>query len=222
MNETELFDRYLSKEMSDEERQDFEKRLNEDNDLRKAFQLHVSVIKELDKQSQKDDALFGEAMKNISEDDLHDIIDNDNKSNVKTASAKIVRIKTYWLTSVAAILIVGAFSVHSIKSNYNNKTDNLLVEYNAGTVARGEGGELTSLIENIVSGKNLEATAKRLNEIYDNGNQQDRPIAGWYLALSYIKQHDHEKAISTLKSLQQKYPEFAQSCGAGELLNKLK
>jgi predicted negative regulator of RcsB-dependent stress response len=302
-DETELFDRYLSKEMSDEERHDFDIRLEQDEELRKAFQMHVTVIKELNKQAEKENAEFGEAMKNISEEDFDEIIDShsfassacmmpidsiDNNAadieistdasrttvaespteemnpydednydeGVKTESSakgvdnpkiedltpveskepapffdeaakqkdeksKIRRIKTYWITSVAAILIVGVFGFNAIKSHYDNNTDNLLVEYNAEMVSRGTEGELDVLMKNVLVGNNLDVTTKKLESIYNNGNEQDRPIAGWYLAMSYIKQHNHNKAIATLKSLQQKYPEFAMSINVDGLLSKL-
>jgi hypothetical protein len=302
-DETELFDRYLSKEMSDEERHDFDIRLEQDEELRKAFQMHVTVIKELNKQAEKENAEFGEAMKNISEEDFDEIIDShsfassacmmpidsiDNNAadieistdasittvaespteemnpydednydeGVKTESSakgvdnpkiedltpveskepapffdvaakqkdeksKIRRIKTYWITSVAAIFIVGAFGFNAIKSHYDNNTDNLLVEYNAEMVSRGTEGELDVLMKNVLVGNNLDVTTKKLESIYNNGNEQDRPVAGWYLAMSYIKQHNHDKAIATLKSLQQKYPEFAMSINVDGLLSKL-
>ncbi len=324
-DETELFDRYLSKEMSDEERHDFDIRLEQDEELRKAFQMHVTVIKELNKQAEKENAEFGEAMKNISEEDLNEIIDSHSFASssgmfpnvyhacdaanmeisadasrttgtespteemnhniykhhhpiyvvaespteemnpsgedyhdegVKTESSKedvdtskiedltpveskepapffdvaakqkdekskIRRIKTYWITSVAAIFIVGAFGFNTIKSHYDNNTDNLLVEYNAEMVSRGTEGELDVLMKNVLVGNNLDVTTKKLESIYNNGNEQDRPVAGWYLAMSYIKQHNHDKAIATLKSLQQKYPEFAMSINVDGLLSKL-
>jgi hypothetical protein len=301
-DETELFDRYLSKEMSDEERHDFDIRLEQDEELRKAFQMHVTVIKELNKQAEKENAEFGEAMKNISEKDLDEIIDSHSFASssgmfpnayhacdaameisadasittgaeppqedknpsgedyydegVKTESSakgvdnpkiedltpveskepapffdvavkqkdeksKIRRIKTYWITSVAAIFIVGAFGFNTIKSHYDNNTDNLLVEYNAEMVSRGTEGELDVLMKNVLVGNNLDVTTKKLESIYNNGNEQDRPVAGWYLAMSYIKQHNHDKAIATLKSLQKKYPEFAMSINVDGLLLKL-
>jgi hypothetical protein len=218
MNETELFDRYLSKEMSDEERQDFDAQLEQDEALRQAFHLHVATLKELGKQADQENAQFGEAMKHIPRDELDEIIGKNAKG--RNSAAKIRSLNITWTISVAAVLIIGVFGIRSMKTNYENRNDNLLVEYNAGMVSRGAESGLDALMKNVTDGKELDATTKRLESIY-NSDSQDSPVAGWYLALSYIKQHDHSKAIATLKSLEQKYPEFAQSIGVKDLISKL-
>lgn len=231
-DETELFDRYLSKEMSEDERRDFEAKLEHNEELRKSFQLHLSILESLNKQMEKENAQFGEAMKNISEDDLQEIINmhstpasadiaSANKASASITGSSIKRIKTYWISSIAAILIVGFFGIRTMKTNYENRNDNLLVEYNAGMVSRGAEGELDALMQNVVKGNNLDATIQKLETAYNSGNSQDRPIAGWYLALAYIKQHNHDKAIATLKSLQQKYPDIDQIVDVKSLLKKL-
>lgn len=216
MDNTDLFDSYLSETMTEADRHLFEKRLKEDESFRKDYHMHVSIIKELNKKANEEDVLFYNAMKRISRTDLEKLIGYSEKSFMNSN-----HIKLYWISSIAAIMILGFFAFQNIQNNYEKRIDDMLVEYNIETVSRGSNEYLNNIAEDIVAGNNLDLKIQQLEKIYKTGNLQERPIAGWYLVMAFIKQHNHDLATSTLNSLIQQYPEFTNSMGADDLLKKI-
>lgn len=69
-----LFDKYIFGELSADEEKDFISRLKNDSELAVEFQTYLSVVKGVCLEAQQDDIEFGTAMKNISKEDLREIM----------------------------------------------------------------------------------------------------------------------------------------------------
>ena len=72
-NNIELFDAYLNNTMSKAERDSFEKQLNDDADLKKAFRQHKEFIACLQATCAEKDREFEQAIANISDEDMKSI-----------------------------------------------------------------------------------------------------------------------------------------------------
>lgn len=69
-----LFDQYIFGELSADEEKDFISRLKNDSELAVEFQTYLSVVKGVCLEAQQDDFEFGAAMKNISKEELREIM----------------------------------------------------------------------------------------------------------------------------------------------------
>lgn len=69
-----LFDQYIFGELSADEEKDFISRLKNDSELAGEFQTYISVVKGVCLEAQQDDIEFGVAMKNISKEELREIM----------------------------------------------------------------------------------------------------------------------------------------------------
>lgn len=74
MKNINLFDQYIFGELSAEEEKDFISRLKNDSELAVEFQTYLSVVKGVCLEAQQDDIEFGVAMKNISKEELREIM----------------------------------------------------------------------------------------------------------------------------------------------------
>ena len=69
-----LFDQYIFGELSADEEKDFLSRLENDSELAVEFQTYLSIVKGVCLEAQQDDIEFGVALKNISKEDLREIM----------------------------------------------------------------------------------------------------------------------------------------------------
>lgn len=69
-----LFDQYIFGELSADEEKDFISRMKNDSELAVEFQTYLSVVKGVCLEAQQDDLEFGAAMKNISKEELREIM----------------------------------------------------------------------------------------------------------------------------------------------------
>lgn len=69
-----LFDQYIFGELSADEEKDFISRLKNDSELAVEFQTYLSIVKGVCLEAQQDDLEFGAAMKNISKEELREIM----------------------------------------------------------------------------------------------------------------------------------------------------
>lgn len=74
MKNINLFDQYIFGELSAEEEKDFISRMKNDSELAVEFQTYLSVVKGVCLEAQQDDIEFGVAMKNISKEELREIM----------------------------------------------------------------------------------------------------------------------------------------------------
>ncbi|MDY4521441.1 MAG: hypothetical protein SPE05_08760 [Bacteroidales bacterium] len=210
MDQIELFDKYISGELSTEDRIDFEKKLAENNEFSTDFTVYKSVVKGIIKEEEEKEREIELAFKNIDHDELLNIIGykatkeetnpsrqteeeilQKKKNNSKTRIISLL-INATSIAAVAILTIV--LSINNI--NYNKSIDNMLFEYNCQTSSRS-----TENIDDLSnkSPKELEQLLPSLTEQYKNAtDEQEIGVLGINIAMINLKLHDREKAIETL------------------------
>ena len=111
-----------------------------------------------------------------------------------------------WIGSVAAMFIIGLFTVFTVRQTQMNRIDDIIAEYNY--VSAFDRGSESFDHEDI----------SILEKAYQNvpsDDIQSGEEAGMRLALAYIKDHDRKKAKKLLEELSERYAEdeeFAAQC----------
>lgn len=82
MDNIDLFDGYLEDLLSDEEKSNFESRLREDKNLAREFRTYCQIVIGICKEEEQDNKDFEIAMKNISKDELLEIVRKDKKDRI--------------------------------------------------------------------------------------------------------------------------------------------
>lgn len=77
-----LFDRYLEDLLPAEEKSNFESRLREDKNLAREFKTYCEIVIGICKEEEQDNKDFEIAMKNISKDELLEIVKKDKKDRI--------------------------------------------------------------------------------------------------------------------------------------------
>lgn len=111
-----------------------------------------------------------------------------------------------WTGSIAAMFIIGLFTVFTVHRTQMDRMDDTIVAYNEiPTSDRG-------------SAENRSADIASLEHAYNNAapdDMQQGEEAGMRLALAYLKAHDRKKAKVLLEELSERYAEdeeFAAQC----------
>lgn len=219
-NNIELFDRFVSGNLTSEELKEFEVRLQTDSDFATDFRIFAFIFQGICQEAEQDNIDFGHAMKSISKDELLKIIGRETGRRTGRG-IKRMHERIVWIASIAAVLIIGISSVLTVQRAGMNKLDNVIVEYNyipsvdrsGESYVRG-GQDITA--EDIPAFKKayLEAEADDIQA------QQD---AGMRLAMAYLKIHDRKNAKATLVELSTRFADdelFAAKCR--EILDQLK
>lgn len=136
--------------------------------------------------------------------------------SIKTSKRRI-RERFLWISSIAALFIVGLFTVISVARNGDNQVDDVIAYYNQWATTSPRGGfddapDLSSL-----SGKELSVALKDLRSTYDNPEMsiQEREMAGFSLAIYYVKKHNRKEAKEILNEMIVKFAhddEFTATC----------
>jgi len=208
MGNIDLFDRYITGQMTAEEADNFRESLNRDKETAGDFKIYLTAVHGFCKEEEQDNMDFAAAMKGITPVRLREII---GKRQVGKAAFHVSRQTVMWAASMAAMVIVAFTLTFNIQKQANIKTDNLIVEYNAiQTINRG--GEDTIDIT-AMSEKQVGETLPLLLDEYQQmptDSIQDKQNIGINLAMAYLKIHDRDKAIRTLDNLKNLYPEDAE------------
>lgn len=199
MNNIELFDNYISGQLPQRERKDFEARLASDNAFASEFCLHLITIQGIQKEEKEDCIEFGHAMKSLSKEDLNEIIGKKPVGKVKHVNFQ----KYLWPLSAAAVVIFAFIFNHNQSIESRQSIDNLLYSYNEPMFSN-RGGEAIDISE--YNDDKLNEILPVLCNIYkSSATVQDALVNGKGLAVVYIKLHDREKAREILQELISKY-----------------
>lgn len=219
MNNIELFDNYISGQLPQREREDFEARLASDSAFFSEFQLHLQAIHGIQKEEEEDSIEFGNAMKSLTKEELNAIIGNKTAKKVKFINFQ----KYLWPLSAAAVVIFALIFNHnqSVKSQY--AIDNILYSYNEPMFSN-RGGEAIEISE--YNDDKLKEILPILCDIYKSSSTiQDALVNGKGLAMIYIKLHNREKAREILQELISKYEameDYAESIAeCRKILNQI-
>ena len=219
MNNIELFDNYISGQLPQREREDFEARLASDSSFFSEFQLHLQAIHGIQKEEEEDCIEFGHAMKSLTKEDLNAII-----GKKTTKKVKLINFQQYlWPLSAAAAVVLAFIFNHnqSLESQYT--IDNILYAYNEPMFSN-RGGEAIDISK--CNEEELEEILPVLLSIYTNSETtQDALVNGKGLAMVYIKLHNREKAREILQELVSKYnteEDYAESIAeCRKILNQI-
>ncbi|MDE5887403.1 MAG: hypothetical protein K2H46_07445 [Muribaculaceae bacterium] len=213
----ELFNLYLEDRLSENDKRAFEDRLAADKDFRTDFRVFLLTVDGIIKESRQDNIEFGTALGNIDESALLSIIGKEeNKSSGKKPVVALLYRNIAWISSIAAIIVIGIFSVIGVMQSGNDKIDNILAYYN-DFAAVGRGGaksvSLSSLSEKEIA--NIIPSLEK--EYYASGSQdeQQQKIAGLTLAMAYLRTHQRAKAKNILNELEHRYADdeiFSEKC----------
>lgn len=211
-NNIELFDRYIDDKLNIEEKSAFEKRISCDKSFATDFRVYLFTLKGICQEAEQDNIEFGHAMKNISKSDLLRIIGRNSRPRL--VRLNYIRERIAWVASIAAILVIGIFTVMNVRQSGMDRLDNTIVAYNY-IPDSGRGSES-------ISAKDIPT----LEKAYINAPSDDIQLqeeAGMRLAMAYLKTHDRKKAKEMLAELSSRFAndeEFVAQCN--KILNQLK
>lgn len=217
-NNIELFDRYIDGSLGVDEKQDFDERIASDKAFRIDFRLYLFTLRGVCQEAEQENIEFGHAMKNISEAELMRIIGRNRQPRMLRLS--YLRERLAWVASIAAVLIVGIFTVLNVRQTGMDRLDNTIVAYNY--IPESNRGE--SVIrgwEDITS--NDIPTLEQAYKSAPADDIQAQEDAGMRLAMAYLKVHDRKKAKDILTELSARFAddeEFSAQCN--RILNQLK
>ncbi len=217
-NNIELFDRYIDGSLGVDEKQDFDERIASDKAFRMDFRIYLFTLRGVCQEAEQENIEFGHAMKNISDAELMRIIGRSRQPRILRFS--YMRERLAWVASVAAILIVGIFTVLNVRQTGMDRLDNTIVAYNY--IPESNRGE--SVIrgwEDITS--NDIPTLEQAYKSAPADDIQAQEDAGMRLAMAYLKVHDRKKAKDILTELSARFAddeEFSAQCN--RILNQLK
>lgn len=237
MERIELFDKYISDQLSDSEKADFEARLNSDEKFASDFKVYLLTVDGICKEAKQDNLDFGLALKGLSKDQLKEIIGKQDVEQQAAASItesrrierpKVLRFKPWmWqAASIAAVVIITFTVVFNIEKTARYSVDNAIyacAEINPDLVRAG--GEPIDV--KTMSDDELKAKLPELIALYQSASNTDE-IAdnGYALAMAYLRLHDRDNAKVILEQLVSRFDgnaDYAESVSRWKsILNLLK
>lgn len=198
-----LFESYLSRKLSEQDRLNFETKRKGDSALEAAFQEHLVTQASLD---------------HLLEEDIKEVIKN---IQVEQAAKKEGNKFKWLIIAVAAALAIGLIFFNQLNVNSNNTNAQLVAEYYKAPMATvTRGGNDTEESKTIISitkahtafqAKDYLTAAAKFEEVMQSAAAADKERAEWYLALSILNT-DPQKAKTILTRIadnpqHKKYPE---------------
>lgn len=125
MERIELYDRYINHQLSKDECKEFDARLESDKDFASDFKVYLFTVNGICREVHQDNIDFGVALKNLSKEQLCNIIGAKAESPVKP---KILHFKPWmWqVASVAAIFVIVFGMFFNIEKNARYAVDNAI------------------------------------------------------------------------------------------------
>jgi len=133
-NNIDMFDAYLNNLMSDDDKRDFEKRLDNEPELKQEFKNHKQLIFLIQESGTEANQEFEQAMKNISDEEFQNIVSTkkddsapDNLADVEVEAKPKGRViplkKAYqWLSIAAMVVVVAGVGMNLMqRSNFNQQ-----------------------------------------------------------------------------------------------------
>ena len=219
MDNIELFDKYIGGSLSDEEHKAFEERLKTDEAFKKDFLVYLAVVDGVCKEAEQDDADFGHALKNISDDELRGIIGPRRRPPV---IRPIARPWVTWAVGMAAMVVIVLGAGWGLMRHVDNRfMDNIYAVHIAEIPTTFRGGDEVDLTK--MDDKQLKDYLPQLEKEYAESRvgSQDNMLAGLQLSMAYIRLHKKTKARKTLTELADNYPNTTVEEQARTILRQL-
>lgn len=211
MERIELFDNYILDNLTSEEKIEFDARLKSDNAFAYDFKVYLFAIKGIQKEAEQDNIEFASALKHISKEQLKKIIGRRPQPRILRIS--YLRERLAWVSAVAAILVIGFFTVFQVQRHGQYQQYDTIVAYNYVPDYDRSDGDI-----NNYSDKEVKDILPLLENDYANAPSDDIQRcqdAGMRLAMAYLKLHDKAKAVTTLEELASRFSddeEFSARC----------
>ena len=223
MDDIELFDKYIDMSLSDKERNEFEARLETDKAFKEDFLVYLAVADGVCREAEQDDADFGHALKNISDDQLWEIMGPRRRAHLKVAALKPkARPWVTWAVGVAAMVVVVFGAGWGFMRHVDNRfMDNIYAVYIDEIPTTSRGGEEVDLTE--MDDKQLKGYLPQLEEEYAESArvEQENILTGLRLSMAYIRLHMKAKAMKILEKLADDYPDKPVGRQAKTMLRQL-
>ena len=197
--------RYMQGKMNADEESAFMEELNSNEDLRNQAIAQAKLVK---------------GMKQVDEE-LKDAFRQSDEQTIRRIANKAVGNKKHsarWLAIAASIVFIVFVG---FKSYDYYDTTSLGREYAntfpVSTIVRGETNanidtELTTLLNNVAEGKDLDNTTSRLKTLWDLAKQDTyndytdyAPYIGWNLAVGYLRNYEKAMARNVLSEMETIY-----------------
>lgn len=211
MEKIDSFDKYIKGELSDNERIEFDDKLSSDNEFATEFSIYCAIVKGICQEAEQDNLDFGIAMKNITKEQLREIIGPRHVVETPNADnkpkAKIINIRAWmWQAiSVAAVVVIAFTAVFRIQQQAEYAVDNAIYTFNAETVVSSRSGA-TQIDISKLNDDQLREQLPQLIEIYTTAtDKQEIANNGYSLAMAYIRLHEREEAKKILAQLIERF-----------------
>ncbi len=219
MERIELFDNYILDNLAPEEKIAFDARLKSDWAFANDFKIYLFAIKGIRQEAEQNDMEFAVALKHLSKVQLEEIIGR--RSQPRILRISYLRERLAWVSSVAAILIIGFFTVFQVHRYGQYQLYDTIVSYNYVPDYDRSDGDI-----NNYSAREVKDILPLLEEDYANAPNDDVQKCqdtGMRLAMAYLKLHDKAKAVKTLEELAERFhddEEFSVRCN--KIISQLK
>ncbi|MCH5224687.1 MAG: hypothetical protein J1D77_01765 [Muribaculaceae bacterium] len=199
MGNIELFEEYIAGSLNPDQKASFEKKLKEDKDFAADFKIFLFTVDGVIKEARQDNADFGNAMKNISRDELLNIIGR--RRVPKIFRFGYLKERALWASGVAALFIILFVSVFFTFQMGNRNIDNLVADYYYLPASKGPDEYVD--ISRMSEGEIKEYISILISE-YEQCPPDDIQACqetGLRIAIAYIKIHDRKEARIWLEKL---------------------
>lgn len=238
-NHDELINRYISGEMTEQEKSVFLTCLETNDSLRQRAQLVGLIAQEIHHVNSEDYII--DAISKTDKDDfskkLQHLREEKLGSNVVACSIddglcilkdeyKKKRIMRRTILSIAAsiVFIIGVFSIYQQFSSPDytelGSKQQVITKFRGSTI-----NELTEIAQAIQDNKDIKSILPQLSHYYwDNDDKALKPFhddIGWNLAVAYLKINDKENAIKVLNNIIKESLSDAHIEQAKKLLNEI-
>ena len=220
MEELKLFDDYVAQRLNSLLKEEFEKKLMDDRAFASDFKIYLFVVKGIIQEAKQDNADFATAMKHISKDELLNIIGRNKVS--RSFINSYLRERIAWISSLAAVFIIGLGCVFFTWQSGSRNIDNMIVSYNYYAETKDE-NEYIDINE--MSRNEVKEYIPVLIFQYEHCPTEDIQAcqdAGMRIALAYLKIHDRKETRKWLHDLKEKYASdvpFVKQCQ--KILNQI-
>lgn len=211
MEKIDLFDKYIKDELSDNERIEFDGRLSSDNEFATEFSVYCAIVRGVCQEAEQDNLDFGIAMKNITKEQLREIIgprhvvETPNADNKPKAKIINMRAWMWQAISVAAVVVIAFTAVFRIQQQAEYAVDNAIYTFNAETVVSSRSGT-TQIDISKLNDNQLREQLPQLIKLYTTAiDEQEIADNGYSLAMAYIRLHEREEAKKILTQLIERF-----------------
>ena len=209
--------------LSEKERHEFETRLETDKAFKEDFLVYLAVADGVCREAEQDDADFGHALKNVSDDQLWEIMGPRRRAPLKVAALKPkARPWVTWAVGVAAMVVVVFGAGWGFMRHVDNRfMDNIYAVHIAEIPTTFRGGDEVDLTK--MDDKQLKDYLPQLEKEYAESRvgTQDNMLAGLRLSMAYIRLHKKAKARKILSELADNYPNTTVEEQARTILRQL-